>query len=45
VDSEELATPLNSENVNENGIGADWEIINEPTSKGDAWIRQRASPC
>jgi hypothetical protein len=25
-------------------VGADWEIVNETKSKGDAWIRQRAKP-
>jgi hypothetical protein len=44
VDSEVLAAPLDSEKVNENWVGGDWEIVNETTSKGDAWIRQRAQP-
>jgi hypothetical protein len=44
VDSEVLAAPVHSEKVNQNGVGAEWEIVNETTSKGDAWIRQRAQP-
>jgi len=36
VDSEMLAAPVHSEKVNENIVGAEWEIINETTSKGDA---------
>jgi len=44
VDSEVLAAPVHSEKVNENWVGAEWEIVNETTSKGDAWIRQRAQP-
>jgi hypothetical protein len=44
VDSEVLAAPVDSENVNENGVGGAWEIINETTSEGDAWIRQRDQP-
>jgi hypothetical protein len=39
-----LAAPVNLENVNKNGVGAEWEIVNETTSKGDAWIRQCAQP-
>ena len=44
MDSEALANPIDSEKVNENEVGADWEIINERSSKGDAWIRQCAQP-
>jgi hypothetical protein len=44
VDSEVLAAPVDSQKVNENWVDADWEIVNETTSKGDAWIRQRAQP-
>jgi hypothetical protein len=44
VDSEVLAAPVNSEKVNENFVGADSEIVNETSTKGDAWIRQRAQP-
>jgi len=44
VDSEVLAAPVDSENVIENGVGADWEIVNETTSKGDAWTHQHAQP-
>jgi hypothetical protein len=44
VDSEALAGPVDSEKVNENWDGADWEIINEKPSKGDAWIRKRSQP-
>jgi hypothetical protein len=36
VDSEELAVPVDSEKVNENRVYADWEIITETPSKGDA---------
>jgi len=35
VDSEELAAPVHPKKVNEIGVGGDWEIINETTSKGD----------
>jgi hypothetical protein len=44
VDSEVHAAPVDSEKVNENGVGADCEIINETTSKGDAWICQLTQP-
>jgi hypothetical protein len=44
VYSEVLAAPVDSENVNENRVCADWEIVNETTSKGDAWICQGAQP-
>jgi hypothetical protein len=44
VDSEELTALVDSEKVNENGVGADWEIITEIPSKGDAWIRKRSQP-
>jgi hypothetical protein len=44
VDSEALAAPVDSEKVNENRVGADWEIITETLSKGDAWIRKRSQP-
>jgi hypothetical protein len=39
VDSEVLAALVNSEKLNQNEVGAELEIINETTSKGDAWIR------
>jgi hypothetical protein len=39
-----LAAPVNSEKVNQNGVGAEWEIVNETTSKSDAWTRQRTQP-
>jgi hypothetical protein len=39
-----LAAPVDSKNVNENGVVGDWEIVKETTSKGDGWIRQRAQP-
>ena len=38
LDSEVLAAPVHSEKVNENGVGGDWEIVKETSSKGDAWI-------
>jgi len=44
VDSEVLAAPVDLEKVNEICVGGDWEIVNETTPKGDAWIRQRAQP-
>jgi hypothetical protein len=44
VDSEELTVGVDSEKVNENGIGADWEIIIETPSKGEAWIQQSSQP-
>jgi hypothetical protein len=44
VDSLALADPVYSEKVKENEVGADWEIVNETTCKGDALIRQLAQP-
>jgi hypothetical protein len=44
VDSEKLEALVDLEKVNENGGSADWEIVNETSSKGDVWIRQRAQP-
>ena len=44
MDSEELEAPVDLEKVNKNGVGADWEIITESASKGDAWIRKRSQP-
>jgi hypothetical protein len=44
VHSEVLATPVDSGKVNENLVGAAWEIVNESSSKGDAWICQRLQP-
>jgi hypothetical protein len=44
MDSSALTTPIYSKKVDENWVDADWEIINETTLKGDAWIRQRAQP-
>jgi hypothetical protein len=38
VDSEELDLPVDSDKVNENRGGDDWEIITETSSKGDARI-------
>jgi len=40
LDSEELAAPFDSEKVNKNGIGADWEIVTETPFKTDTWIRK-----
>ena len=42
VDSEELIAPVDSEKVNENGVGATWEIISETPSKGDTLIWKRS---
>jgi len=39
-----VAAPVDSEKVNENGVGADWEIVTEKPSKGEAWIRKRSQP-
>jgi hypothetical protein len=44
LDSEELAVPIDTEKVNKNRVGADWEIITETPSKGDAWIWKRSQP-
>jgi hypothetical protein len=44
VDLEVLAARVDSEKVNENWVGGDWEIVNEISSKGDNWIIQRAQP-
>jgi hypothetical protein len=41
VDLSARTAPVDSEIVNKNGFAADLEIINETTSKGEAWIRQR----
>jgi hypothetical protein len=38
MDSEELAAPVDSEKVNENGVGANWKIITETPSKGNTWM-------
>jgi len=40
VDSEKVTAPVDLEKVNKNGVGANWEILNETHSKGDAWIRK-----
>jgi len=45
VDSEVLAAPVDSENVNENLVDPDLEIVNETSYNGDKWILQRANPC
>jgi hypothetical protein len=37
-------SPVDSEKDNENWVGGVWEIVKETTSKGDAWIHQRAQP-
>jgi len=37
-----VAAPVDLEKVNENGVGGDWEIVNETSSKCDKWILQRA---
>jgi hypothetical protein len=44
VHLEALAAPIESGKVNENLVGANWEIINETSAKGDAWICQRPKP-
>jgi hypothetical protein len=36
VDSEELTAPVDLEKVNKNAVDADWEIVTETPSKGDA---------
>jgi hypothetical protein len=40
VDLVELIALVDSEKVNKNGVGADWEIITETSSTDDAWIRK-----
>jgi len=45
MDSEELAAPVDSEKVNENGVGANWKIIIETPSKGNTWMWKRRSCC
>jgi hypothetical protein len=44
VDSGELPALVDLQNVNENGVGDDWEIITETPFKGDAWIQKRSQP-
>jgi len=44
VYSEAVAAPVESEKLNENGVGGDREIVNETSSKGDKCILQRAQP-
>jgi len=44
VDSKALAASVDSDKVNENGVGAELEIINETPSIGDALIRKRSQP-
>jgi hypothetical protein len=39
-----VAAPIESEKVNENLVGGDWEIVNETSSQGNKWIPQRAQP-
>jgi hypothetical protein len=39
VDSAAQTAPVDLEIVNENSVIADSEIINETSSKGDAWIQ------
>jgi hypothetical protein len=41
LDSWEHMTPFDTEIVNKNWAAADFEIINETASTGDAWIHQR----
>jgi hypothetical protein len=43
VDSE-FASLVDSQKVNENGVGADSEIITETPFKGHTWIRKRSQP-
>jgi len=45
MDSEMLAAPVNSEKVNENRVGAEWEIINEITSKVTRGFVSAPNPC
>jgi hypothetical protein len=40
VDSKELTLPVDSGKFNKNGVVANWEILKETHSKGDAWIRK-----
>ena len=42
MDSKELAATVHLEKVNENGVGATWEIISETPSKGDTLIWKRS---
>jgi hypothetical protein len=44
VDSGELPALVDLQNVNENGVGDDWEIITKTPFKGDAWIQKRSQP-
>jgi hypothetical protein len=44
VDSDVVAAPVDSEKFNENGVGGDWEIVIDTSSKGHKWIPQRAKP-
>jgi hypothetical protein len=44
VDSKALAAPVDSEKVNENGVGADWEIVTETPSIGDALMQKNSQP-
>jgi len=44
VDLSPLTASVDSEKVNENRVSGNREIVNETTSKGDAWIHQRAQP-
>jgi len=44
VDSEVLAARVDSEKVNKNLVGGEWENINETSSKDDKCILQRAQP-
>ena len=44
MDSEVLAAPVDSDKVNENGVVAESEIINETPSTGDVWIRESTQP-
>ena len=40
MDLEALATPIDLEKVNENGVGTNSEIVNGTPSIGEAWIRE-----
>ena len=44
MDSTAQTALMDSEIINENRVAVDLEILNETTSTGDAWIRQRKKP-
>jgi len=44
VDLEALTAPIDLKKVNENGVGANSEIVNGTPSIGEAWIRESTQP-